>query len=168
MKDAEFVLEFTTPVLANSLGPDGEKDHFERDGSSEALIFQQSWWYSAFSGAIAMAGIRGIKPGDISMDLLVKAPTQMYKRRYGPDKFRTHEAIMRGAKVSFKAVVSDHVTESNLRAILERMGTYIGLSPYGHKLGFGHFKLVDLHVAPSDASKEAKLPESGAIQQQPT
>ena len=151
MKDVKFTVEFTQHVLANSTGADGKRDVFQRD-SHKRLIFQQSWWYSAFKRAMEMEHIRSLKPGDISMDLCVEAPTQFFDRRYGRGEVRTHEAIMPGTRVTFHAVVDDGVTESTLRRILERMGRFVGLSPYGHKLGYGHFELLELVVAPSEAA----------------
>ena len=150
MKDAKFVLEFSTHVLANGTGPNGERDHFQRD-SHKKLIFQQSWFYSAFSRAIEMTGIRGLKAGDINMDLAVNAETEIYKRRYGDNRFRTHEAIMPGTQVTFVAVVADHITQSALQNILERMGSFVGLSPYGYRLGYGKFNVVSVEIAPSDS-----------------
>jgi len=161
MKDVRFTLEFTTHVLANSVGPNDEKDHFQRDSDGH-LIWQQSWWYSAFTRAIELAHIRGVKAGDINMNLSVKAETDLYKRRYGEGKFRTHEAIMPGAEVTFEAIVDDRITKSNLETILDRMGKYVGLSPYGYRLGFGKFNVISVEVAPSEdseASAEEPAPE---------
>jgi hypothetical protein len=155
MKDVKFTVEFTQHVLANSAGPNGTRDVFQRDGENK-LIFQQSWWFSAFRRAIEMEHIRNIKAGDISMDLSVDAPTEMYSRRYGRGETRIHEAIMPGTKVTFNAVVDDSLTESVLRRILERMGRFVGLSPYGHKLGYGHFRLLELIVAPSEAATKGQ------------
>ena len=153
MKDATFTLEFTTHVLANSQGPEGDRDRFQRD-SDNKLIWQQSWWYSAFSQAIELAHIRGLKAADIHMNLAVEAETELYRRRYslgGKDNcYRKHEAIMPGTKVTFEAIVADHVTQSSLSKILDRMGKYVGLSPYGYKLGYGKFNVTDVKVAPSD------------------
>ena len=148
MKNARWTLEFTTHVLANSVNPTGYNDSFQRD-SDNHLIWQSSWWYSAFMKAIDIAHIRGIKPGDINMDLVVDTPTAVYKRRYGEGKFRTHEAIMPGTQVTFEAVVADHVTESNLKTILEKMGKFVGLSPYGYRLGFGKFRVINCTVTSS-------------------
>ncbi len=155
MKDAKFTLEFTKHVLANSIGPDGKRDRFERD-SDNRLIWQQSWWYSAFARSIQLAKIRGIKPADICMDLSVQADTDLYPRRWierGQPRIRTHEAIMPGTKVSFEAMVADHVTTSILEDILKRMGQYVGLSPYGYRLGFGRFHVVEVDVEPSDSAE---------------
>jgi hypothetical protein len=155
MKDAKFTLEFTKHVLANSIGPDGKRDRFERD-SDNRLIWQQGWWYSAFARAIQLAKIRGVKPADICMDLSVQADTDLYPRRWierGQSRIRTHEAIMPGTKVTFEAMVADHVTTSILEDILKRMGQYVGLSPYGYRLGFGRFHVVDVEVEPSDSAE---------------
>ena len=153
MKDASFTLEFTQHVLANSTGPDGRKDRFQRDGQNR-IVFQQSWFHSAFCQGIELARLRGVKAADIHMDLTFEAPTEDYNRRYGPEKFREHEAIMPGTKVTFNAVVADNITEQVLRQILERIGKYVGISPYGYKLGFGKFNVTEVKVAPSDAAQK--------------
>lgn len=161
MKDCIIEVEFTRHVLANGIGPNGERDHFERD-SQKNMIWQQSWWYSAFAKAIELAHIRGIKASDVCMNLTATAATKLYRRRYGDDKYRTHEAIMPGTRVRFEAVVADHVTESNLLTIMDRMGKYVGLSPYGYKLGYGKFNVISCKVAPSDSNE--KVLETGGNQ----
>jgi len=157
MKDCHFTLEFTTHVLANSHSPDGERDRFQRD-SDNKLIWQQNWWYSAFAQSIELAHIRGIKAADIHMNLAVKAETADYRRRYSlvgkENCYRMHEAIMPGTKVTFEAIVADHVTESQLAMILERMGKYVGLSPYGYKLGYGKFNVTEVVVDPSNSNED--------------
>ena len=151
MKEAKFELEFTSHVLANSTNVKGQKDVFQRDGDDN-LVFQCSWWYTALTKAIELARVRGVKASDISMDLTVKAPTEIYNRKYSGDQYREHEAIMPGTVVTFNAMVSDNITESILRNILEKLGTYVGLSPYGHGLGYGKAHLKSLTVEPSDAA----------------
>lgn len=151
MKDAKFTLSFTCHVLANDIGPDGKQDRFQRD-SNKKIVFQQCWFHSAFCRAIELGHIKGMKAADIQMDLAFDAATSLYDRRYGVDKHREHEAIMPGTSVTFEAMVADHVTESMLKQLLERMGKYVGLSPYGHKLGYGKFNVVSVAVAPSDAA----------------
>ena len=151
MKDASFELCFTSHVLANGTGADGKPDQFQRDVDNR-IVFQQCWFHSAFCRAIELAHMRGVKAADIQMDLTFDAVTQPYRRRYGDSCFRTHEAIMPGTRVTFNAVVADSVTENMLRILLERMGKFVGLSPYGFKLGYGKFSVVKVTVAPSDAA----------------
>ena len=150
MKNAEFTVEFISHVLANGTGPEGDKGRFQRDGG-DYIVFQQSWWYSAFCSAIELAHVRGIKAADVSMNLSFEAPTSVYNRRYGKDNYREHEAIMPGEKVKFEAVVADHVTTSTLTAILNKLGAYVGISPFGHRLGFGKFKVLEVNVADNEA-----------------
>ena len=147
MKEAIFELEFTMPVLANGTGSSDEKDTFQKDAAG-ALIFHQSWFFSAFSKAIGYAKAKSVKPGDISMDLIVHAPVSPFRRKYGEDQYRTHEAIMPGTTVKFEAMVADHITESVLKEILDKMGKYVGISPFGHSLGFGRFNVVSVKVEP--------------------
>ena len=149
MKNASFEIEVTSHILANSMGVEGGKDRFPRDGSDN-IIFQAAWFYAAFNAAIKIAKVHGIKPGDVHMDLTVTTETELYRRKYGDHKYREHEAIMPGTNVSFNAVIADHVTESNLREILDKMGRFVGLSPYGHNLGYGRFTILDVQVAAGD------------------
>lgn len=148
MKNAKFEVEFTRHVLANASQGTEDRDRFPRD-SQRRLIFHHTWFYAAFEQSIKLAKVRGIKPADIHMDLVVAAPTSLYSRKYGRDKFREHEAIMPGTKVTFEAVVADHVTQSNLAEILDKMGRFVGLSPSGYNLGYGRFIVKKVEVTPS-------------------
>ena len=154
MKDARFTLEFLTHVLANDIAPDGRRDRFQH-ASDGAIVFRQTWWYSALDAAIKLSDLRDVKPGHISLDPCVKASTATYKRKFDKDGrtcYRTHEAIMPGTRAQFAASVDDHITTSTLQTLLHRMGRFVGLSPYGHKLGFGRFQVVSVEVNPSIAA----------------
>lgn len=163
MKDATFTIEVIRHILANGTDSTGDHDRFQRD-STGSIIFQQSWWFSAFAAALPGTGIRHIKPNDICMDLTVDVLTELYKRRYGKDSYRVHEAIMPGSQVTFRALVADHVSESNLYALLDRVGRFIGLSPYGHKLGYGKFRLLEVTVQPSDADQNKERTHGRAVE----
>lgn len=152
MKLASWTVEFVSHCLANQIGPHGEPDHFQRD-STNAIIFSASWWHSAFTQAIEICRMRGVKGSDILVDLQVEAKTERYGRRYGDDYLRVHEAIAPGTQVRFTAVVQDHITTTMLRALLERMGKSVGISPYGFRLGFGRFNVLAVHVQASDAAE---------------
>lgn len=154
MKDCTFELEFTSHVLANGSSHDGKDDHFQRDAAGH-IVFQQPWFHSAFSTGIALARLKGIKASDIQVDLTFSAPTEVYSRKYGDHQFRDHEAIMPGTVVKFDAVVADHVTKQMVSAVLEKVGKFVGLSPYGFKLGYGKFNVAKVDVGPSDAAEEA-------------
>lgn len=147
MKDARFTIEFVTHCLATGGTPEDDiPDTFQRD-SQDHIIMQQPWWHAAFTRAIDLARLRDkVIATDIQVDPAVTADTERYQRRFEQDGYRTHEAIMPGTKVTFDAMVEDHITKDILEALLNRMGKYVGLSPYGHKLGFGKFNVVSLTV----------------------
>lgn len=151
MKDATFTLEFVSHVLGNSVNKNGEKDRFQRDELNR-IVFQQAWFHSAFQKAIELSKIKGVKPSDIQVELTFEAPTKIFARRYGEGKYRIHEAIMPGTKVKFNAIVADHITEKILFTILDKMGKFVGLSPYGYKLGYGKFNVSEVTVSPSDTA----------------
>lgn len=151
MKTANFRIRLVTHVLAHSVNDAGQRDMFLKDADGK-LLFSQSWFYAAFNKSIEISGLRGVKPGDINMDLVITAPTEMYKRKYGCNQYRTHEAIMPGTEISFDAMVADHVTKTALETILNKMGKFVGISPFGHNLGFGKFTLLSVEVAPSDSA----------------
>ena len=150
MKDCTFELEFTSHVLANGNGQDGNEDKFQRD-SENHIVFQQPWFHSAFTTGISLARVKGVKASDIQVDLTFTAPTETFSRKYGEHNFRQHEAIMPGTRVKFEAVVADHITEKIVRDVLTKVGKFVGLSPYGFKLGSGKFNVVNVVVGPSDA-----------------
>ena len=145
MKDARFTLEFVSHCLANGGSPeDNIPDTFQRD-SKDHIILHQPGWHAAFLRAISLARMDpGIMATDIQVDPAIVAPTDRLKRRYDTDRVRTHEAIVPGTKVVFNAMVEDHVTLPQLTAILERMGKYVGLSPFGFKIGFGKFNVSEV------------------------
>lgn len=144
MKNGSITLEYTTHCLSSG-NRDDVSDRFQRD-SDNHIVWNAAWWYSALSAAIPNSGTTGIKPGCLNFHAVVEAPTAVYRRKYGWDKYRSHEAIMSGTKVTFKFVAGDHVTETALKQIMDYLGSYVGLSPYGFNLGYGRFKVVSLDL----------------------
>ena len=151
MKDCFFEIEVVTHILASGNVPGKDYAAFHRDSKGH-IIFQSSWFHSAFTRGIELANIRGIKASDIHMNLVIDAPTAFYKRFYDDQDFRVHEAVFPGAVIKFEAVVRDHVTTPEMQGILERIGKFVGISPFGYNLGFGKFEVNKVIVAPSDAA----------------
>jgi hypothetical protein len=146
MKKAKFEIEFLQPMLANGR-PGDITCRFNRD-TEGMLVFESRWWHSAISAALKnMPDMKHVSPEDINVALQVRAATKLHERTYFKhDKKcrRVHESIPPGAIVKFEALVADQVSESNLKAILSMIGSYIGMSPFGYKLGFGKFKVLTI------------------------
>ena len=159
MKKAKIEVQFSTAVLANGIATDGKRDHFSRDALKN-LLFKPAWWHAALRTAVEMSGVRGLSVSDIHMNLAVPDPgTTMVKHVYDGGE-RRHETIPPGAKVVFEALVSDSVDKSSLSAVFGLLGSYIGLSPHGHNLGFGRFTLLDVtleDLSPADAGHESTI-----------
>ena len=152
MKLAKIRIEVVSHILAK--GQEGGPDHFARD-SANRLLFQQRWWHSALSTAISLANVR-LKPGDINLALTVTADTVQYPRAYtlrGEHHTRIHEAIPPGTVIELEAAVSDHVTQSTLEEVMDKAGKFVGMSPYGHNLGFGKFNVLAVGVAPLEVRR---------------
>jgi len=145
MKNASFTLEFVSHCLANGRTRDRNCDTFDRDGQGR-LIWSYNWWYSALQKAVDGAKLSSPKPAQVNVCLTVEAPVSIYKRKIKDNWFRRHEAIDPGTKVTFSAVVDDSVTESSLRALLDWVGKFVGISPYGYNLGFGRFNVIEVVV----------------------
>ena len=144
MKNGKLEIEFVTHCLSSG-NRDNVSDRFVKD-SEQHIVWNQSWWYSALTTAIPQSGVKDVKPGHFNFNPVVAAKTQCYRRKYNGDKFRSHESIMPGTKVEFEFVVPDHVTDGMVRKIMEYLGKYIGLSPYGYKLGYGKFNVCRVAV----------------------
>lgn len=158
MKNAKFTVEFITHVLSTGASATGKRDEFQHDSTGN-IIFAQSWWYSALNKAIQLARVRGVKPADIHINLSLNAATQTFHRKYvsqGRECIRTHEAIMPGTKVEFEAIVGDNITQSVLENILDKMGKFVGLSPFGWNMGYGTFRVISVEVQPSEAEESAQ------------
>ena len=149
MKKVTFKVEF----VKHSIAPKSYHDDsftFDRDHNGN-LLWEQRWWYSAFKNAIDYCHMKGIKAADICMDLSFKARTEEFTHNWGQKKgVMSSEAIPPGTTVAFNAMVADYITESMLRNLLDTMGRYIGLSPYGHGMGYGRFTLLDIEMEHSD------------------
>jgi len=142
MKEFKFEVEFLQPALANG-GREDDECRFPRTSDGK-LVFQDAWWHSAITAALMnMADMEHVHPSDIHIDLEIEAETRMFARRFNGDQTRVHESIPAGARVKLSALTSQHVAEADLRAVMDRLGRFVGISPFGHRLGYGKFKLVE-------------------------
>ena len=147
MKNGKIEVEFVTHCLSSG-NRDNVGDRFIKDGGG-SIIWNQAWWYSALSKAVPDAGVKDVKAGHFNFNPMVPAKTSLYRRKYNGDKFRTHESILPGTRVCFEFVVPDHVTEAMVKCIMEYLGKYVGLSPYGYNLGYGKFNVTSVSVESS-------------------
>lgn len=135
-------------MLANSIKPeDGEDatDKFRRDEGGFDIVVHQNQIYAMLEAAADCVST-GIDINDLrySLSLQLQSPTTIYSRSYrkdGETKFRKHESVGIGDKVSFQLYAPDRVTVKQLACLFEAAGKFVGLSPYGYKWGYGRFNV---------------------------
>lgn len=145
MQRMTLTVEYVTHALSSGRHGDNHYDSFERD-PADNIIWRQPWWHAAILKTIELTGMRGLKPAYFYFEPAVKAETELFKRKYGRDKFRMHESIMPGSKMTVKALVDDTISEEQARDLFVNMGRFVGLSPFGHNLGYGKFEVVNFEL----------------------
>lgn len=147
MKEMTLEIEYVTECLAQSHGDRKDNtDWFKRDRENN-IIWCQSWWYSAITRTVEIYEVRGVKPSMFNFCPVVETErTEVFERQYRRNQTRLHESIPVGTRVTFTAVVGDQITRSVAAGLFDKMGKYVGLSPYGHKLGYGKFNVVSIEL----------------------
>jgi hypothetical protein len=136
-------IQFVRPCLGNVRKPDF--DRLLRDPDGE-VIFLATWWRSAFLKA-ARAINRYYKLVDkIRPALTVSGPVSHIKRWYGNDSsaFKVHEGFDTGTTVTAQFLLPSGMTLDQFRELLETVGCYFGISPYGWKAGYGIFHVLSV------------------------
>jgi hypothetical protein len=137
-------LKFTTPCLGNVRRP--ECDLMQRSGDGK-VIFLPTWWRSAFAQAAKAVNRYHRYVDRIHAALEVDGDVTRIKRRYGrrPGDFKFHEGFDVGTVVKVRFAVPNDLSVEQFTELLEALGDYIGISPYGWKKGdYGHFKVRDV------------------------
>jgi len=145
-------LKFTTPCLGNVRRDDF--DRMLRDDSGR-VIFLPSWWRAAFAQAANAISRYYQYVDQIRAAPPVEGAITKIERRYGKgdDDCKTHEGFDAGATIKVKFAIPGKMHVRQFVELLEAIGDYIGISPYGWKLGsFGHFKVLE--VSPRGGSHQ--------------
>ena len=151
-------LEFTTPCLGNVRHADCDLMQRDRDGN---VIFMPSWWHAAFSKAAKAINRYHRLIDKIHPSLQVEGAVTRIKRYYGgqPAACKLHEGFDIGAVVTFRFILPHGMTLEQFTELLETVGDYICVSPYGWQTGnWGHFKVLEVKRRARSASKKSGQP----------
>jgi len=135
-------LEFTTPCLGNVRRPDYDRMPCDRDGN---VIFMTSWWRAAFAKAATALSRYHRLVDKVHPALQVEGRIAPIKRFFGSrmERFKIHEGFDVGTVVTCRFILPYGMTIEQFTELLETVGDYIGISPYGWRLGdLGHFKVL--------------------------
>lgn len=162
MKHIEIIATMVSPMLASSIKPeDGEQatDTFLRDSDNNILI-KQNQLYSMLGSA------KAIRSSSINIDsikfglAMASGDTEVYLRSYRTDgqlKYRKHESVPIGKEIRLRMYIPDKITLEDVAELFECAGGYVGLSPYGHRFGFGRFNVTGI-------SEVADLHDLGSVE----
>jgi len=156
MQEVSFRIRFTTPCLG-SVRPPSDADPLVANtmmkDADQRVIFMNSWWRAAFIKASRSISIAQRDVAKIEFDPIIDGPLSIYERIWANTKapkpidrhgVTRHEAFSANAVVVCRALVPNGLSKTIFRRLLETVGSFIGISPYGHQHGFGRFVIEDI------------------------
>jgi hypothetical protein len=182
----EVKIRLTSPVVADTWDHSRHMFSFPREGGAWELgIQEKTRWRGRFINAIESLGMTTDPdtlrfPNAIllpSLSLFTRKSTRSFKS--SPEKNVRHEAIDRRTVLTFVMMLRvsageerlKYPTLDELKSILEFIGTYEGISPFGSTIGLGQFSVESVcpmgrHVdddsqLPAGVSEGARLHDEG-------
>ena len=128
-----------TPCLGHIRRP--ACDLFERDAAG-TVIFMHSWWRKLFEYGAQAYGKHQRLVNDVRVHPRVDGRVEQFKRFYGPESFKLHEAFLANSIVTIRVMVPDGLPTQEFIEVLSVAGEFRGISPYGWKDGYGRFEVV--------------------------
>lgn len=159
-------LRFTTPALGNVRRDDYDRMMRDSDGN---VIFMPSWWRAAFAQAAKALSRSHHYVNQIFAAPPIDGPISKIERRYGkePSDVKTHEGFDVGAVVTVRFAIPGKMHIRQFIELLEAVGTYIGISPYGWKrASYGHFQILEVKKIGASNNKKSRrsYPSNPAVQ----
>ena len=146
MREVVVTLKFTSPCLGNDRREDC--DLMLRSSENKVKFFS-TWWQNGLRfGAQALNKYQRLVR-DVKVDIEIDGTTKIFKRYYGADVYKCHEAFLDGAIIGVTFMLPNGLPIGDFETILTYVGKYIGISPYrgGKKNGdcdFGRFVIVEI------------------------
>lgn len=149
MRRMRATIQFTSACLANDPGSEDNVDRFDRD-NHDRVIIRPNCLEASIHKSLAFVPFKHISSTDVIIAPELEAGTAIWDRTYsskGQRCSRTHETIPQGSKCVLELAASEAVEPGQLEELLTAMGRFVGISPFGHNMGFGRFSLINLeHV----------------------
>jgi len=143
-------LMFNAPCLGNERHPDPEPNKMLRN-SDGAVIFHHSWWRSVVGQAASAYNKHQKVVSKIRFNPEIDGTVKLYKRYYYTDdgrgtkvkRYKLHESFFCGDVIGVKALIPDAIPLDDFKELMDVVGAYYGISPFGWDRGFGRFKVVE-------------------------
>ena len=106
-------------------------------------VFLQSWWTAAFRLAAQGLNRHFREAGQIMVAPCVDGHLDHYDRASADGlKPRRHEAFLAGTEVKVNFYLPPGLSQAEFMEMLSFVGKYVGVSPFGHRDGYGRFELA--------------------------
>lgn len=156
MREVTIKLKFTTPCLGDVRDVPSGILRLRRDGVGRVVIMPNVWKLIINKSAPTC----GVSPRickSIRWDPVVDGEPKLFERMWSDEStggskrgVDCHESFPAGAIVGIRALVPDDLTPDQLSKILNVAGSFCGVSPWGHRHGFGRFVVEDIRYAGDD------------------
>jgi hypothetical protein len=152
MREVTVRIEFISHCLGNvrrTITENGKEwPVFYLPRLKDQVRFEATWWAQKmrFAAQILNKHHRLVK--DIAFDLVVDGRAsndveQFFKRYTAKTNFVRHECFAEGTVIGVNCVVPDDISDNDLWQLMETIGKYKGISPYGHN-EYGHFTVISV------------------------
>lgn len=140
-------LRLVTPMLGTRKVPKNPARQLERVANNRIAI-NEALWLDQMRLAAKQLGIP-FKDEFVMLDEGFDTPsTNIYKRVYKKTNVEYFEAISKNNVLNIDIILRDDLpgccSVIELKNILELVGKFFGLSPWGSKFGYGKFKVEEL------------------------
>lgn len=135
---------------------------FERDNFSKQLKLDLAQWNWALDQALESLDMKHIDPGSVRFPVHIDAPSlELFLRRWSntergqqQEKF---ESIRAGTQLTFNVLLTTArepssgskvdtrpPTVEEFKKIMSFIGEHVGLSPWGNRMGYGRFQVMEV------------------------
>lgn len=144
MRELRVRVRFTKACLGNQKQPAAAGKwpvYLLPRGADRKVRFDPSWWRSGLLFAAKLANRHQDVVGRIAVDGKVysdPSSQSVYRRPLPGDRYVKHECFPAGMSVELHMAVPEEISDVELRVLLDKMGEFRGISPFGHR-DFGFF-----------------------------
>lgn len=166
-------LQFDSACLGSCRNEvEGGPDRMLRSADGN-VIFSQTWWRTIVVQGAKCVGRHQDRVKSVLWTPSVDGTTKLFRRYYHlrnekgvPQKlFKDHEAFLAGDIIGIKALVPDDIPMEDIRAIMAVAGEYFGISPFGWKMGYGKFKVVEAAKTMTMMKEQRNVKTGNAVDQ---
>jgi len=148
-------IRLNTPLLGDlSPGRDGIR-RFRKEG--DMVLINEQTWREQFTQAAGEAHMLVNTEAICPPRTLLPASYHIYTRHYSQVKLDYFESFRKGTVLNMTFMLRENLpkapTLEQFKTLLSLVGTWLGLSPWGSKFGYGRFEVMDVHEIAANSTE---------------